>query len=126
MHEEIIGKRVPVIEKEIWEFAANHWRLPYWDWADNSNVPKLIELPSVTIVVSVTPRKTMDVENPLWKFKMPTGKPMGDKVHGKFAITYADGLPVSSMHRYFKQNLTKFCSLTCASPQAGTASCGAT
>jgi hypothetical protein len=97
MKTKIIQKMVDTPEKDAWEFAAENWRLPYWDWADDTDVPKLICMPSVKIVTSPGPSaETISVPNPLYQFTMPTKKPMGDKeAHGKYAIDNADQFPVS-------------------------------
>ena len=86
--------------KKIWKIAAQNWRLPYWDWANDSNVPELLTKPRVKIVDTVDPFGKnplfKEVDNPMWRFRMPTGKPMGDDSHGDYKINYVDGLPVSS------------------------------
>ena len=81
-------------ENEAWIFSANTWRLPYWDWATDSNVPELVRLPVVSIRVNSQTKEKKDFENPLNKFTMPKGYTMGDEIWGVNKIGYTDGLPV--------------------------------
>lgn len=76
--------------------AAQKWRLPFWDWAKNPKMPALLCWPTVTIGLL---RKKID--NPLYKFKMPNGKTMGD--YGVVTLKspeYDDALEVFLSRRY--------------------------
>ncbi|KAH6849645.1 tyrosinase [Chaetomium sp. MPI-CAGE-AT-0009] len=53
--------------------AANSWRLPFWDWAKNPEIPKLVRPARFRI-----PLIKKEIDNPLYKFKMPNGRKMGD------------------------------------------------
>ena len=59
-------------ENEL-RIAASSWRLPYWDWAKNPQIPKLLRPVRFRI-----PLVKREVDNPLYKFKMPRGKKMSD------------------------------------------------
>ncbi|KAF8534625.1 common central domain of tyrosinase-domain-containing protein [Trichophaea hybrida] len=93
---DIINTTVPDSEKELWKSAAQHWRLPYWDWAAEQpyikdfGVPELTTLEKVDIIL---PNGKTTVDNPLWKFTNPNGKPMGDISMGKYAIAADGDLP---------------------------------
>jgi hypothetical protein len=97
---DIIEATVPDSEKELWKSAAQHWRLPYWDWAADQpyvkdfGVPELTTLEKVDIVLPNLGKANVD--NPLWKFTNPNGKPMGDRSMGKYAIAADGDLPVCS------------------------------
>ena len=98
MHEIIRNNYSAPDEKPIWEFSANNWRLPYWDWAQDTKVPELVRIPTVPIRISSTNEVKTPVTNPLNKFTMPGDLPMGDESWGPNRINFADGLPVS-LHR---------------------------
>lgn len=83
--------------------AANTWRLPFWDWAEQKpdwgapndknrygpNVPYLLTVPKVQVK---TKTGVATVDNPMWKFVMPvngTKSTMGD-----YGITNVGGEPV--------------------------------
>ncbi|GAB1310590.1 tyrosinase [Madurella fahalii] len=59
------------VENEL-RAAANSWRLPFWDWAKNPQIPSLLRAPklNITLIKRV-------IENPLYKFTMPRGEKMG-------------------------------------------------
>ena len=100
MIEEIVNPMPDGQEKQLWKIAAQTWRLPYWDWASNSNVPELLTKELLEIVESasiVGGVKIRKVHNPLWKFSMNTGKPMGDESHGPYKIEPDESFPVSLM-----------------------------
>jgi tyrosinase len=86
----IVSKIKPDSEKAIWEIEASHWRLPYWDWAQNQpylqtvGIPQLFTLEWITVVM---PGRTWKgFPNPLWKFSNPGGKPMGSPDNGQWKI----------------------------------------
>lgn len=58
--------------EDQWREAAFHWRLPFWDWAKNPQIPKLMGSRRIQIRF---PKVIID--NPLYKFKMPKGEKMG-------------------------------------------------
>jgi hypothetical protein len=57
--------------------AADTWRLPYWDWAVNPKVPWLAAEPELQVSLL---GKLETLQNPLYQFRMPDGKPM--EAHG--------------------------------------------
>lgn len=81
----------PVDQRKYLRFAAQNWRLPFWDWASKKpvelvgipdgqakfdyDVPQLVRLESVKIR---GPDGWKWVKNPLYVFKMPKGISMGD------------------------------------------------
>ncbi|KAK7740873.1 hypothetical protein SLS62_010970 [Diatrype stigma] len=73
MVNEIIPEH-PAYQAEYLE-AAQTWRLPFWDWAKNPRVPRLVRRPTFTIRIGDDPPVTID--NPLHQFKMPNDKKMG-------------------------------------------------
>ncbi|KAF2758743.1 tyrosinase [Pseudovirgaria hyperparasitica] len=68
---EIIEER-PNDSKDEWKKAANTWRLPFWDWAKNP-IPKFLSYPTLNIKID---GKSVHLENPMYKFKMPNDEPM--------------------------------------------------
>ncbi|KAI5925049.1 tyrosinase [Camillea tinctor] len=67
--------------------AANTWRLPFWDWAKNPKMPGLLCCPRVTITLEN--EDPMIIDNPLYKFKVPTDKTMG--AYGVGTLKFPDG-----------------------------------
>lgn len=71
------------------------------DWAapqpyiKNFGLPEICTLDKVPIVRPDSNMRKVLVDNPLWKFSNPSGKPMGDKSMGQYAIPPDDNLPVS-------------------------------
>ena len=84
MIEDIIPK-FPENQHHILTYAAQHWRLPFWDWASKKkvidtseydyDVPQLVRLELVKIR---TPEGWNWVKNPLYVFRMPKNATMGD------------------------------------------------
>ncbi|KAB2571190.1 Tyrosinase [Lasiodiplodia theobromae] len=75
---------------EKWVEAASRWRLPYWDWAANPQLPELVANERIKVIVSwdATTDKceTAEVNNPMYRFQMPGGLVMGDKSYGDYRI----------------------------------------
>ncbi|KAL7936844.1 Monophenol monooxygenase [Trichoderma chlorosporum] len=74
---------------DVWVKAAKRWRLPYWDWAVESKLPELLRNDSISIIVAwdgVSLPKFDVVTNPMYSFRMPGGKPMGDPSYGDYRI----------------------------------------
>lgn len=82
MVDEIIPK-FPEEERAAWNTAANEWRLPFWDWGITTKVPKLCKYPT-TVVPTADGKGEERIDNPLYQFKMPTGKPMSSQGVGDF------------------------------------------
>ncbi|KAJ5375867.1 hypothetical protein N7517_007873 [Penicillium concentricum] len=64
----------PEAHQASWREQAESWGLPFWDWARNGRVPDLAKYPTITV-----PRPeggTVRINNPLFRFRMPTDKPM--------------------------------------------------
>ncbi|KAI0384323.1 tyrosinase [Hypomontagnella monticulosa] len=67
--------------------AARTWRLPYWDWAKNPQVPRFARWKRIEITIGGNAPVTID--NPLYQFKMPNNKKMG--AYGVGLLKYPDG-----------------------------------
>ena len=67
----------PSGERQVWQEAADTWRLPFWDWAANPKVPNLAISDEVT--VTAPPGVTVRMPNPLYKFQMPNDQRMGSE-----------------------------------------------
>lgn len=76
MIKEIIPQ-FPSSERQVWQEAANSWRLPFWDWAANPKVPNLAVSDEVT--VTAPPGVTIRMDNPPYKFQMPNDETMGSE-----------------------------------------------
>lgn len=77
------------------EAAAKAWRLPYWDWAANNQVPLLAQEKEVQVT---TKFGTSPIKNPLYQYDLPEGKTfgtMGPPSNQTYVLTSADGLPAS-------------------------------
>ncbi|OJD29174.1 tyrosinase central domain containing protein [Diplodia corticola] len=76
-----------------WILAATRWRLPYWDWAAEPCLPELVLMEQISIVDAwdpVTRHAHMRViPNPMYRFQMPGGRPMGDPSYGDYRIDNA-------------------------------------
>lgn len=89
-------------EKALWTAAAAEWRMPYWDWAADTQVPSIVSQDKISIQMPGANTSPNQVQNPLYKFstgyiadfKGQTPPALGDqKSFGQFAI-FNDG-PVS-------------------------------
>ena len=86
---------MPDNQKDELEDAAKAWRLPYWDWAVNNEVPLLAQ--EELIEVS-TKFGTAKIKNPLYQYDLPKGKTfgtMGPAANQTYVPTSADGVPAS-------------------------------
>lgn len=74
----MVNEIIPMIHKDqkAWREAADSWRLPYWDWALHSRVPKLCDEP--TIYLNAPEGLPSKIDNPLYRFKMPSNQPMSE------------------------------------------------
>ena len=98
MVQEIIPQYTDDSNRDLWTQAAQAWRLPYWDWAirkadkaggsPNYNIPQIFQDAQIQITVASGP---IIVDNPVYRFSMPNGKPMGTS-----GITNIGGIPVLS------------------------------
>ncbi|KAL7900614.1 Monophenol monooxygenase [Trichoderma sp. SZMC 28014] len=73
----------------VWILAAKRWRLPYWDWASEPRLPELVLTETISIIDSWNPNSGAQkkvVTNPMYRFRMPGGLPMGDSKHGDYRI----------------------------------------
>lgn len=78
--------RYPAYKDKYLE-AARTWRLPFWDFAKNPRIPQMVRYRKVTITFGGEPK--MEIENPLYQFRMPNEKKM--KVYGVGPIVNFDG-----------------------------------
>lgn len=89
-------------DRFVWEAAAARWRLPYWDWALDSRLPELVCKKDIDIIsgwnAATGTADRVPVHNPMYRFRMPGGKAMGDESYGDYRITPADGLPVRDLY----------------------------
>ena len=60
--------------KSKFRMAADKWRLPFWDWAKNPSMPKLLCWRTIQIPFL----NSTTIQNPLYQFRMPGGAKMGD------------------------------------------------
>lgn len=91
-------------DRSAWQAAASRWRLPYWDWAATNRLPELVCNQNINVVTSWnsdtgTPDKK-SVPNPMYRFQMPGGQPMGHKSYGNYRIDPSDGLPVRAPYGF--------------------------
>ncbi|PGG97210.1 hypothetical protein AJ79_09293 [Helicocarpus griseus UAMH5409] len=79
----------PEKDQSTLRYAADTWRLPYWDWAANPKIPWLATEPQLQVSLL---EELETIPNPLYQFRMPNGKNMasegvGDvKLQGEEAI----------------------------------------
>lgn len=67
-------------EKDEWVAEAYKWRLPFWDWARNPEIPELFRSPSIKIRVPRAGDGSLpaseSIANPLWRYEcLVDGKP---------------------------------------------------
>lgn len=62
--------------------AAKTWRFPHWDWAATSELPSLVKPVTFPIEIKEVPSvegvPKGHIYNPLNRFEMPSGEPMGN------------------------------------------------
>ncbi len=78
-----------VEESDGWITAARRWRLPYWDWASDPTLPELASEKTIRVIKSWKRHGEPQMEildNPMYRFQMPGGKPMGDVAYGNYRI----------------------------------------
>ncbi|KAK6344406.1 hypothetical protein TWF696_008042 [Orbilia brochopaga] len=71
-------------QKQKWFDAANNFRLPYWDWAQKKprrdgliyDIPIIAMNPMIE-VVNLSTGLRLEIENPMYKFRMPNNERMG-------------------------------------------------
>ncbi|KAI1496872.1 tyrosinase [Biscogniauxia marginata] len=85
MVHEVIPEQPQHRQSEFFD-AARTWRLPFWDWAKNPKMPYLLCCPEVNIRLGDS---QMTIDNPLYKFKIPTDKNMG--AYGVGTLKFPDG-----------------------------------
>jgi hypothetical protein len=93
MVNEIIPKQMPTDKHESLLDAAKAWRLPYWDWAANNEVPLLAQNEHIEVY---TASGTGTINNPLYRYDLPKGKTfgtMGPASNQTYVLTSADGFP---------------------------------
>lgn len=83
MVQEIIPE-YPKNKQNAMRVLADSWRLPYWDWAINLQVPWLAKSPELNISTPAGHIVTMN--NPLYKFKMPNDKNMASEGVGNLCF----------------------------------------
>ncbi|ATY62979.1 Di-copper centre-containing [Cordyceps militaris] len=76
-----------------WALAAKDWRLPYWDWAAETSLPEIAISEKIEVIKSwdgkQESRPEMEkIDNPMYRFRMPGLKPMGDDSYGDYRIVY--------------------------------------
>ncbi|KAJ4347797.1 uncharacterized protein N0V89_009167 [Didymosphaeria variabile] len=79
IHEIMVKEIIPEQPKHRqaeWTELANTWRLPHWDWAKNPQVPSLLCWPTVTLTLGND--QPLKIKNPLYSFRMPNDKKMGE------------------------------------------------
>lgn len=88
MVDDIIPK-FPADVQQSWKDAANSWRLPFWDWARTTKVPRLARYPT-TIVPTADGKGEERISNPLYQFIMPNNRNMGTEKVGHFKDPWVD------------------------------------
>jgi hypothetical protein len=94
MINEVIPNQIAVDQQPAMLKAAAQWRMPYWDWAANNEVPVLAQNPTIQVQ---TVAGTSTIKNPLYSFNLPQGKTfgtMGPNSNQNYVVTSADGFPV--------------------------------
>lgn len=76
-----VAKEYETPDKTEWQHAADIFRLPYWDWAQQSVPPDAVIRDTSVNIVDKT-GKTVSVENPIYAYKF---HPVTD---GKFEEPY--------------------------------------
>lgn len=97
MVNEIIPNQMPTDEttQDSLKAAAKAWRLPYWDWAVNNEVPLLAQDQEIEVS---TRFGTAKIKNALYQYNLPQGKTfgtMGPASNQTYALISADGVPAS-------------------------------
>jgi hypothetical protein len=72
-------------EKALWSYAADRWRLPYWDYAATPAIPEIAAIETIDVIMPGGDSKTYN-PNPMWTYRIATKKPMGDDAMGVWAI----------------------------------------
>jgi tyrosinase len=68
-HAQAIAKNYPPASAPIYQAAADNFRIPYWDWGLNANMPDITNSQTVQIT---TPTGIRSVNNPLFAYKFQT------------------------------------------------------
>ncbi|OAA53139.1 Di-copper centre-containing [Cordyceps fumosorosea ARSEF 2679] len=82
--------------KGEWTAAAMRWRLPYWDWAVDTDLPEIACTKKIRVIKSWDGRgqpQMEEVDNPMYRFQMPGNKPMGDSSYGNYRINNKEDMP---------------------------------
>lgn len=66
MNDEIVPN-VPKDHQDQWQDAANSWRLPYWDWAADPDVPAVVRQRDLSIM-GFDNKTQESITNPLYQF----------------------------------------------------------
>ncbi|KAI1255790.1 hypothetical protein MGN70_002530 [Eutypa lata] len=101
MVNEIIPNQMPSDDKtqDSLKTAAKAWRLPYWDWAANNEVPLLAQDQEIEVF---TKFGTAKIKNALYQYNLPQGKTfgtMGPASNQTYTLVSADGVPASISDR---------------------------
>ncbi|KAI1801867.1 Di-copper centre-containing protein [Daldinia bambusicola] len=84
MENEVI-KKLPESSRKAWHNAAATFRLPYWDWAEKKkrgdsvvyDVPIIAKAAKIEVLDLNDGVTVVKIDNPMYKFTMPSGAPMG-------------------------------------------------
>jgi hypothetical protein len=103
MVNEIIPNQMATDKKtqDLLKAAAKAWRLPYWDWAVNNNVPLLAQNEYIEVSTKLG---TAKIKNPLYQYDLPKGKTfgtMGPASNQTYVLISADGVPASISNAKF-------------------------
>lgn len=77
MTKEIVPAIQNTVVKEEWMLAADTWRMPYWDWAADPQVPSIVA--QETICIIQPGGAEIPVPNPLYKFTTANINGLGGK-----------------------------------------------
>ncbi|PQE12584.1 hypothetical protein CJF30_00002479 [Rutstroemia sp. NJR-2017a BBW] len=87
-HAQDIAKTYPFTMYPTYQAAADQLRIPYWDWADDAEMPSVVSAQTVKIT---TPSGVKTIKNPLYQYNFqrfpldPNYFPTGDPYDGELA-----------------------------------------
>ncbi|KAK7753992.1 hypothetical protein SLS62_004091 [Diatrype stigma] len=95
MVNEVIPNQMPSNDKtqDSLKAAAKAWRLPYWDWAVNNEVPLLAQDKEIEVFTKFGIGK---IRNAMYQYNLPEGKTfgtMGPTSNQTYVLTSADRFP---------------------------------
>jgi tyrosinase len=69
----MLAETYPESQRSAYIEAAEKLRAPYWDWAENSNVPPVTTMSTVAVnIPNGAEVESATIRNPLFSFKIPS------------------------------------------------------